>query len=84
MTPEMTEKMTTVIAPLADIVRDNYTKALLLRCNVWLHKAMDNGAEREDLNEVLVQAVETSTPIVNRFFKELGAYDDAQKILERQ
>jgi hypothetical protein len=74
----------TMLEPIAEITKESYLKAMILRIDVFKCVAVDNGAELEDLPLIIANAIETAQPIVTRFLDDLSELETAQKIGERK
>ena len=69
-----------MLKPMCDIVGDSYMKAMILRCNVHQRMALLNGAELEDIAEVIARAIESAQPITKDFLDKISEMDKAIKI----
>lgn len=84
MTPKQEAQLREMITPIADTVRQSFVSSLILRCDVRLCMAIDNGAEPEDFGEVISQALESATPLTAKFLDELGDIENAKKLGAQQ
>ena len=78
------QMLTAMLEPIAEITKQTYIKAMILRIDVFKCLAVDNGAELEDIPDVVAQAIASAQPIVQKFLDELGEIDRAQKLGERK
>jgi hypothetical protein len=76
------EVLAVMIKPICKILAESYAEAILLRCTVMHDLAVYNGAEPEDLGDVIAKALETAQPITAKWLDEIGMVKRAQKISE--
>ena len=74
------KELVKVITPICGMLADSYLRALLLRCQVHALLAERNGAEPEDMPEVIAHAIESQQPIVQRFLDEVGELKKAEAL----
>ena len=77
------EQLKLMIGPMADIVRDSFIKALVLRCNVHQQLAIQNGAEPEDYGPLIAHAIDSAQPITNKWLNEIAEMKRARQFGER-
>lgn len=65
------------IDPIATEIRNNFLEAMVLRVDVHIELALSNGAEDEDIPEVIANAIETAVGITTEWFAKLGELDKA-------
>lgn len=68
------------VEPIANEIKKTWIKAIVLRVKVHLSLAISNGAEPEDLGEVMARAIESAQPITQKFFDDIGEVDKANAI----
>lgn len=78
------QQLRIMLEPIAEIVKETYIKAMLLRINVYERVARDNGAELEDIPEVIAQAIESANPAVQAWMDEIGQVKRAQTFTKGQ
>ena len=66
------EQLGLMIKPLCEIVGESYLRAMILRVNVHLELAEQNGAEAEDRMEIVANALETATSITKEWLDKIG------------
>lgn len=73
-----------VMEPLAEEVKQTFIKAIGLRVDLHMALAMENGAEIDDIPEIVIHAVDTATPITTAYFDKLGEVEKAHAYTKRQ
>lgn len=71
------------LAVMGNEVRETYLQAMINRIDVHLILADQNGAEAEDIPDIVTQAITSALPIVSRFMAELGEVDKAKLLIQR-
>lgn len=59
------------LKPLADEVSETFRRAMLLRVTVHVELALSNGAEDEDINAVIIEAIRSAAIITEKFMNEI-------------
>jgi orotidine-5'-phosphate decarboxylase len=70
--------------PMAEALKQSFIKALVLRVTVHIQAALNNGAEQDDVPELLVRAIDSSTPITKRYLDEIGDVKLAKEIIHER
>ena len=82
MTTREEKLLREMIQPIASQVTELFIKALILRCNVHQQLALMNGAEPEDMGEVVSLAIESSVEVTKQWMDDIGEMKMANAINE--
>jgi len=78
------EALKKVMEPLAEEVKQTFIKAIGLRVDLHMALAFENGAEVDDIPDIVIYAVDTATAITTAYFDKLGEVSKAHAYTKRQ
>lgn len=72
------------LQPLSEIVRTTFVEAMLLRIKVHVVVASNNGAELEDVQEIVAQAIASGSNMTSQFLDDLSEVEKSRVIEKRE
>lgn len=76
------QAMRQALEPIANAFRESFISSMILRLHVHIQLARNNGAEPEDMDNVMTNAIESSAAISERFLAELSEARKAAHVLK--
>lgn len=78
------KKLREVVDPIGAVVGEGFVDAIVMRINLHLTVAFDNGAEVEDIPRIINESLEATEPLVRNFIRSVADMPLCDKYLKER